>query len=206
MTSSDDFVDGTPHRPRMSGLDGTAHDADWRPDAGGAKASAHSGNGAEPAADSGSGAGFASTVVRLFEELFGRADGLLEVYADRMRLSVRRALVQAGLGAALAVCAAVWLGTAAWATVHGLCSALGALWGGREWLGDLIGGALALTLAAGGIALGLRVSARRELAGLRTKYERIRSRNAPDQDARVRTEDGDGAPGSRGSSGSAGHR
>ena len=207
MSASNDFVDGPPSPSRTPPLDGSGHDTEWRPDRSGGESSAGATNGSPRPEDTSVGEDFVRSAVRLFEELFRSADGLIEVYADRLRLSVRRTLVQVVLGATLGVCAAVWLGTAAWATVHGLCAALGTLWGGRAWLGDLTGGALGLLLAGGGIALGLRLSARRELAGLRAKYERIRSTSEEqDQGARAAGDDGGRTPGPGGSTGAPGAR
>ena len=104
------------------------------------------------------------------------------MYSDRARLSVRRTLVQAAIGAGVAVCTVVWLGAAALAVLRGACGGLTALWGGREWLGDLTGGLLALTLAASAIALHLRLSTRRDFRRLKAKYERMRNEHSKDHD------------------------
>jgi hypothetical protein len=127
--------------------------------------------------------GLIQVLFQFVEEIIGSADSLIEVYADRIRLSVRRTMVQAVIGASLAVCAAVWLGAAALAILRGVCGGLTALWSGREWLGDLTGGVLALALAAGAAAFYLRLSSRRELQRLRAKYERIRTQHSQDPSA-----------------------
>lgn len=120
-------------------------------------------------------AGVLDVLVRFVEELLASASGLIEVKADRVRLSLRRTIVKVVLASGAALCAALWLGAAALATVRGLCGGFAALWGGREWLGELCGGALALALAAGSVALHLKLSTRRELIRLEAKYEHIRN-------------------------------
>lgn len=121
--------------------------------------------------------GVLDILARFIEALAGSADGLIEVHADRIRLSVRRKVVQAALAAAAALCGGIWIGAAALATLRGLCGGLASLWGGRVWLGDLSGGLLALALAAGGVALFLRTSSRREFERLKNKYEGIRNKH-----------------------------
>jgi hypothetical protein len=127
--------------------------------------------------------GLIQVLFQFVEEIIGSADSLIEVYSDRIKLSVRRTIVQAVIGTGLAVCAAVWLGAAALAVLRGVCGGFAALWGGREWLGDLTGGVLALAFAAGAAALYLRLSSRRELRRLRAKYERIRNQHSQDPTA-----------------------
>lgn len=136
------------------------------------------GNGAansDAAAPDGSVRGF----VRCFEELFAAAEGLVEIQADRARLSLRRTIVKAVVAVGVAASAIVWLGVAAYATVRGICGGLTELWGGRAWLGELTGGVLALAIVGGGYALYTRLSARRELERLQAKYERMR--NGPER-------------------------
>jgi len=113
------------------------------------------------------------TGFRFFEELHASAGGLLEVQADRLRLSARRTLVRVAIGASIAVCALAWLVAATLAILRGARGGFTQLWGGREWLGDLCGGLLALALAAGALALHLHLSTRRELERLKAKYERM---------------------------------
>jgi hypothetical protein len=134
--------------------------------------------------------GLIEVLFRFVEEIIGSADSLIEVYSDRIKLSVRRTMVQAAIGAGVAVCAAVWLGASALAVVRGVCGGLATLWGGREWLGDLTGGALALAFAAGAAALYLRLASRRELERLRAKYERMRNEHDHDQDTASPAGDG----------------
>jgi hypothetical protein len=158
-------------------------------------------------AAAGAGSGLVQVLFRFVEEIVGSASTLIEVQTDRIKLSVQRKMVQAAVGAAAALCLALWLGAAALATVRGICGGFASLWGGRVWLGDLAGGVLALTLAGGAIALYLRVSERRELERLEHKYERIRSKQdhsqdppatAPDRGAAARPGGSPGAPAARG--------
>jgi hypothetical protein len=137
---------------------------------------------ASDGAAAGSGSGLVQLLFGFAEEVVGSANTLIEVQADRIKLSGRRTIVQAAIGTAAAVCLALWLGAAALATVRGLCGGLASLWGGRIWLGDLTGGVIALMLSGGAIALFLRVSDRREVERLERKYERIRSKQDTHQD------------------------
>ena len=145
-------------------------------------------------------------LLRFVEELGGSADGLIEVHVDRLRLSVRRRLVRGTITAGVAVCATVWLGAGTLALLRGACAGLTTLWGGREWLGDLTGGLLAVTLAACALMLHLRLSTRRELAGLKAKYERIRNQHGRNEDTAASAGDGRGVAGSRGEAGDPGDR
>jgi hypothetical protein len=110
---------------------------------------------------------------RFLKEITAPAEGLIEVYSDRVRLTVRRKIVQAAIGAGVAGFMAVWLGVAALAVFRGARGGFTALCG-REWLGDLTAGLLAVGLAGAAGALYLRLSARRDLARLKAKYEQIR--------------------------------
>jgi hypothetical protein len=122
--------------------------------------------------------GLIDSLLGFVESTFASANGLIEVQADRVRLSVRRTIVNVAIVAATALCAVLWLGAAALAALHGLCGGFTALWGGREWLGDLCGGLFALLLAAGVFALCLKLTTRREILRLEAKYERIRNKSA----------------------------
>jgi hypothetical protein len=164
LKASDEFVAGSPNHARASSHHPPGSDSE----------SGLGGSG-EDASAARAPSGLIHGLIRFVEEIVGSADGLVEVYADRMKQSVRRTIVQAGLGACAAVCAIVWLGAATLATLRGLCGGLAALWGGREWLGDLTGGALACALAGCAIALGLRLSSRRTFRRLKAKYERIQN-------------------------------
>ena len=121
-------------------------------------------------------------LLRLVEEVHGSSPRLIEVYAGRTRPSVRRTIVQASIGACVAVCGWLWVGAATLATLRGVRGGLTAVWSGREWLGDLTGGALALALAASAIGLHLRLSSRREVRRSLTKHERNRNERDRNQD------------------------
>lgn len=144
---------------------------------------------------------------RLIEELAGSADALIEVYSDRVKHSVRQRFVRAWIVAGVAVFTAFVLAAAALATVRGIQGGFTALWGGREWLGDLTGGLLAVVAVAGVTAARLRWSANRELERLKVKYERDRNRETSDQerDREAPSAIGGSTAGSAGSVGDAAH-
>jgi len=129
------------------------------------------------------GAGLLDSLTGLADQLLASANGLIEVKADRVRLAMRHAVVTVVLASVAALCAGIWLGAAALAAVRGLCGGFTALWGGRQWLGELCGGVLALALAAGLAALLLRLATRRELIRLEAKYERIRNKSGTSEDS-----------------------
>lgn len=186
MKVSDDFVVGA----RSSSHDSPGPDSESGSGAVGSGTAASHADEAEGPATSGSSSGLIDILFRFVEEIVGSADALIEVYADRAKLSMRRALVQAALAAGVAVCATIWLGAATLAIVRGLCGGFTTLWEGREWLGDLSGGLLALVLAAGAIALHLRMSSRRDLRRLKAKYERIGHERSQNHDAPSPASDG----------------
>jgi len=164
-----------------------------------------SGGSAERAVD-GARAGLLDILIRFAEDAFAGANGLLEVKADRMRLSVRRTMIRVVLATGVALCASLWLGAAVLATLRGLCGWFTALGGGREWVGELCGGVLGLLLAAGAAALFLKLSARRELIRLEVKYERIRNKSGSSDERGIPPENGGGTARSRGSAGAAAHQ
>lgn len=206
MKISDGFVAGSPNHERKAPHDSPGTDAASAPAVGGGAQAENGANEAGASAGSDSSSGLIQIVLRFVEEVIGSANGLIEVYADRVRLSMRRRIVQGAIGAGVAVCAAVWLVAAALATLRGVCGGLTTLWGGRDWLGDLTGGLLALTLAAGAIALHLRMSSRREFGRLKAKYERIRSKHGENHDTASPADDDGGVARSRASAGAPGHR
>lgn len=192
MKAADDFVAGQPNRARTSPHDSPGPDPGSRPGRSEVDPSEGHAREVNGGAASGSSLGLIQVVLRFVEDVTRSANGLIEVYADRMRLSVRRTIVQTAIGAGVAVCTAVGLGAAALAIVRGVCGGLTTLWGGREWLGDLTGGLLVLALAGSAIALHLRLSSRRELGRLKAKYERIRNEHGKNHDTASPADDGGG--------------
>lgn len=152
-----------------------------------------------------SSSGLAELLANTAGELHVAAQSLIEVYSDRVKQRVRSSIVSGVLAAAAAVVAIVWLSAAALATVRGIRGALTAWSGGRAWVGDLAGGVLALALAAGAVAIYLRLSARHELARLKAKYERIRKTHDEPTAAPARAGDGGSPPGPGGSAGDRAH-
>lgn len=111
-------------------------------------------------------------------EIVGSANSLIEVYSDRVRLSLRRKFTHAAIFLLAAAAAVVWLGAASLATLRGVCGGFTALFGGRAWQGDLVGGLLALLLSALAVVIYQRSFARGELARLKTKYAHIRNEHS----------------------------
>jgi hypothetical protein len=126
---------------------------------------------------------FESTV-RLVEELVSSVWQQIEIYKDRRRLSVRRTIIEAAVGAGLAVGAIVWLCAAALATLRGLCGGLAVLFGGRVWAGDLVGGSLALALVICALLVATSLMSRADLRRLEAKYDRLREDQDQGQDGR----------------------
>ncbi len=108
-------------------------------------------------------------------EIVGSANSLIDVYSDRVRLSLRRKFTHAAIFLLAAAAAVVWLGAASLATLRGVCGGFTALFGGRAWQGDLVGGLLALLLSALAVVIYQRSFARGEFARLKIKYARSRN-------------------------------
>lgn len=107
---------------------------------------------------------------RYVKELISSAKELIEIKTERKKLQLRRALIRAAVGVVALIGVAAWLGSAVSATIRGLCMGLAQLFDGRVWLGDLVGGLLALALLAGGVAYALRLAERKEIQRLEAKY------------------------------------
>jgi hypothetical protein len=136
-------------------------------------------------------------------EIYGSGHALLEVYADRVRISLRRTIVQVAIGAVLTVGTAIGLSAAVLVFLRGACGGFTALWGGNAWLGDLTAGSVAVMLAASAVALSIRSHTRRELRRLEAKYARIRNES---DESRVHPRPPGDDPGVPGSGGSPGDR
>jgi hypothetical protein len=126
-----------------------------------------------------------SNATRYVKELAASAKQMLEIQAERKKLALRRGLMKAAVGVVALVAVVAWLGAAIGATVRGLCTGLAVLFDGRQWLGDLVGGLLALALLAGAVALALRRSARKDLERLEEKYGRLPDDEPPEDTGRV---------------------
>jgi hypothetical protein len=109
-------------------------------------------------------------------EIADHVGTLVRVRADRAELRVRRSLAR--LAAAILLGAGLVAGIAA-AGVHvvsGVSGGVAAVFGGRAWLGDLLGGALVLAAIGLAVRLGAKRRARRDLAGKEAEYEERRRR------------------------------
>jgi hypothetical protein len=126
-----------------------------------------------------------SSATRYVKELVASAKRMVEIQAERKKLALRRMLMRVALGLVALVAVVVWLGAAVGATVRGLCAGLAELFGGRVWLGDLVGGLLALALLAGAMALAVRRSSRKDLERLEAKYGRLPDEDRPDDAGRL---------------------
>jgi hypothetical protein len=135
------------------------------------------------------------------QEIVSSGRILIEVRKDRLRLRVRRVLMYSVGIAAVSLGMALWIGSAALATVRGLCGAVTAWSGGDVWFGDLFGGVLALVLAALAAATVAFLVSRREWKLAKVKYEKIRSGLADDSEAGASAPDSRTTVGPRGTDG-----
>jgi hypothetical protein len=118
-------------------------------------------------------------VGRLVEDLAASWWSRVELKVERTKVAARRSAVRVAIFAAAAVAGLVWIGAALVAVLRGVCLGLAQLFGGREWLGDLAGGLLALALVAVPVALALRRAASEDGRRVEAKerdVERARSR------------------------------
>ena len=107
------------------------------------------------------------------EDLVATGWQRLEVKLERTKIAARRSAVRVALVVAAGVVGLVWVCASVVALLRGACLGLAQLFGGREWLGDLVGGALALALVAGTATLVLRRASRHEDERLHAKEEQL---------------------------------
>lgn len=96
-----------------------------------------------------------------------------EVLTDRAAFAARRSMLRVVIALVVAASATLWIGAALLALLRGLCGAFAALGDGATWVGDLVGGSVAVGGACGAFALGLRVDSWLRLRALRVKYARM---------------------------------
>lgn len=140
-------------------------------------------------------AGPLQIVQQFFQSGFQSILQLVEIYSDRARLSASRAILRVGLTAIFAVSLVVGLAAAVLVTLRGICGGFVALFGGRVWLGELTGGVFSIVFIALAIAIGTRISERRELRRLQAKYEQPK-RERHSQNNTATAEDRTRVPGS----------
>lgn len=108
-------------------------------------------------------------------ERLGEIRDYVGYYAETKSDGVKQQAIWAGIYAALGILAgligAAVLVTATVLLVNGIAGGLAALFGHREWLGQLVTGLLLLGLFAGGAVVGLKVLRASFKKKLRAKYE-----------------------------------
>jgi hypothetical protein len=114
--------------------------------------------------------GVTEVFLAFLESTGGAVASLTDIYGDRLRASTKETIWRLGIAAVAGVATLLWIGSATLAAVRGLCGAVTFLSGGEAWLGDLVGGLVALALAAGALAAAARWSNRRQLRALELKY------------------------------------
>lgn len=97
----------------------------------------------------------------------------LELKLERTKIAARRSAVRVAMVVAAGVVGLVFVCAAVVFLLRGACLGLTQLFGGREWLGDLVGGGLALALVAGVTALALRRASRHEQHRLEAKEKQV---------------------------------
>ena len=132
----------------------------------------HSPDGRDGPAQNGHGAREPAVGAGFFGELAGGLVTLVELQADRLRLTLQRSLVRAALGLAAGVFVTTWIVAATLAVLRGVRAGMTSLSGGSVWLGELSAGLLALVLLAVSMAVVLQLARRHDLARLKAKYER----------------------------------
>jgi len=94
--------------------------------------------------------------VAQISELREYASYFVSAKLDAIKAGVRSGLVYAALGIVGGIAGAAFLACAAVLLLVGLAHGLGALFGGRDWLGDLIIGVLVLGAAVAGAIIGIK--------------------------------------------------
>ena len=138
-----------------------------------------------PSEDSSRLAELVESGTRYVKELVSNAKQLLEIQAERKKLALKRGLLKAAVGLVALIGLAAWLGAGVSATVRGLCAGLAELFGGRVWLGDLVGGLLSLALVAGAVAIVVKLASSKDLKRLEAKYGRLPDDDRPEDAGRV---------------------
>jgi hypothetical protein len=108
-------------------------------------------------------------------ERIGEIREYVSYYAETKTDGIKQSAIWAGIYAALGILGgligAAVLVTAAVLLVNGIAGGLGALFGGRAWLGQLVTGLLLLGGLAVGVVVGLKVLRSSFKKKLRAKYE-----------------------------------
>ena len=113
------------------------------------------------------------------EDLTSRWWSRVELRLERTKIAARRSAVRVAMVVAAGVVGLVFVCAAVVFLLRGACLGLTQLFGGREWLGDLVGGALALALVAGGTALALRRASRHDDDRLEAKEKQVERAEHP---------------------------
>ena len=175
MKVTDDIAAGHADLGATASNGSQGRDSSSRPGAGSAASPPNVGDGAHAPAQGGK---YTQALLEAAGEIAVSANSLIEVFSDRMRLSVRRKFTHAAIFLLAAAAAVVWLGAASLATLRGVCGGFTALFDGRSWQGDLVGGLLALSLSALAVVIYQRSFSRREFERLKAKYGRIRNEHS----------------------------
>lgn len=102
----------------------------------------------------------------------------VELKVERTKIAARRSAVRVALIVVAGLAGLVWIGAALVAVLRGVCLGLAQLFGGREWLGDLVGGVLALAVVAVPVALALRRASRHDERRVEAKVEDVQRARA----------------------------
>lgn len=134
-----------------------------------------SGRGGDEAPPAGHPAAAIRDAVGKLRELREFAAYYLAARADAIKASVRNAGIYAALGIVGALAAGTLVVMAIALLLIGIARGLGALLGGREWLGDIITGAIFLALLAAAVVFGMKMLTRSFKSQTVRKYEQRQS-------------------------------